>query len=333
MGTTVQQLPFYLTLPSDASMTLYPGNTAAVWTTKLQAPISLHGQWEVALVEMIYPNTTYNLPVEQIIEIRQWGNTEDMSKPIQHNIKIPAGIYEANDLIDYINSSVPNSITWTSKGTNTEQTCHAPLAPTKSTLRFHFTPSERKTHVTFYNHSCVITFPKSSSLLQNILGFADPTVRVNNSESYVDEYHEIAHRIDLGFQRQRPGFISSADQWGEVLLKEGHRFISQLPIAEVVSAKCINTGYGNQTLFVYSDIADYQVIGDTVAPILRTLPIKANTAFQMIVERFDSPHYVKVIRNHIESIQVTIASDLGADAKFEVGKSLVKLHLRKAGMT
>jgi len=98
---------------------------------------------------------------------------------------------------------------------------------------------------------------------------------------------------------------------------------------EIVSPKCINTAFGNQTLFVYCDMADYQPVGDSVAHILRTVPIKANSAFQMIVEKFDTPHYVKVIRNYIENVEITIASDLGKDAEFKVGKSLAKLHLRK----
>ena len=72
MGTA--RLPFYLTLPSDASMNLYPKNTAAEWTTKLQTPISLQGQWEVALVEFMYPNTAYNVPEDQTIEFWQLTN-------------------------------------------------------------------------------------------------------------------------------------------------------------------------------------------------------------------------------------------------------------------
>jgi len=44
---------FYLTLPSNASMQLYPNSTAAQYTIKLLRPIDLDGgNWEVALTEL-----------------------------------------------------------------------------------------------------------------------------------------------------------------------------------------------------------------------------------------------------------------------------------------
>ncbi len=49
---------FYLTLPSNASLNIYPDNTVAKYTTLLQKRIELDGDWEVGLTEMVY---TYNL--------------------------------------------------------------------------------------------------------------------------------------------------------------------------------------------------------------------------------------------------------------------------------
>jgi hypothetical protein len=51
---------FYLTLPSNSSMGFYPKNTAASYITQLRKPIVLHGQWEVAMVEIHFPHTFYN---------------------------------------------------------------------------------------------------------------------------------------------------------------------------------------------------------------------------------------------------------------------------------
>lgn len=48
---------FYITLPSNASMDLYPDNTLAKYITKLHHRINLEGDnWEVALAEIQYPN-------------------------------------------------------------------------------------------------------------------------------------------------------------------------------------------------------------------------------------------------------------------------------------
>lgn len=49
--------------------------------------------------------------------------------------------------------------------------------------------------------------------------------------------------------------------------------------------------------------------------------------------RFDVPHYSTystVLKTFIESITVDICTDLGKDAPFQSGKSLIKLHFRPA---
>ena len=46
---------FHLTLPSNTS------NTAAQYTTKLRHPLSLEGDWEVALTEISVPDMFHNV--------------------------------------------------------------------------------------------------------------------------------------------------------------------------------------------------------------------------------------------------------------------------------
>ncbi|KAJ8018312.1 hypothetical protein HOLleu_43764 [Holothuria leucospilota] len=55
---------FYVTLPSNSSPLLYPDNTVTHYQVKLSQPISLEGQWEVGLAEMIYPHQWYNIDEE-----------------------------------------------------------------------------------------------------------------------------------------------------------------------------------------------------------------------------------------------------------------------------
>ena len=52
---------FYMTLPSNASMKIYPNNTVAKYTTQLPTNIELDGEWEVALTEIIYNNKWGNI--------------------------------------------------------------------------------------------------------------------------------------------------------------------------------------------------------------------------------------------------------------------------------
>jgi hypothetical protein len=51
----------YITLPSDRSMSFFPNNTIAEFTTKLPETVTLDGDYEVALVELIYPFSFSNI--------------------------------------------------------------------------------------------------------------------------------------------------------------------------------------------------------------------------------------------------------------------------------
>jgi len=52
---------FYLTLPSNSSMALFPDNTLSDYTTQLLRDFALVGSWEVAVSEIMYPNTWNNI--------------------------------------------------------------------------------------------------------------------------------------------------------------------------------------------------------------------------------------------------------------------------------
>jgi hypothetical protein len=48
---------FFITLPSNSCMEIFPSNTVPNFKVKLPETISLTGDWEVALVEMQYAHT------------------------------------------------------------------------------------------------------------------------------------------------------------------------------------------------------------------------------------------------------------------------------------
>jgi hypothetical protein len=84
---------FHLTLPSNASMKYYPGNTVAKYTTKLSNRIELDGDWEVGLAEIIYPNSWYNMKEEYMKEYI-WKNSQLERGLYDYNHKIRAGHYQ-----------------------------------------------------------------------------------------------------------------------------------------------------------------------------------------------------------------------------------------------
>ena len=55
---------FYLTLPNNASMKMYPDNTLEHYITDLRQRIDMSGERECGLAEIEYPHTWYNITEE-----------------------------------------------------------------------------------------------------------------------------------------------------------------------------------------------------------------------------------------------------------------------------
>ena len=67
--------------------------------------------------------------------------------------------------------------------------------------------------------------------------------------------------------------------------------------------KCISA------LFIYCNIIDYQFIGNTYAPLLRTILVNENSDNygKYIDHIFSKPHYIPVSVNTIDTIEINIA--------------------------
>ena len=64
-------MAFYVTLPSNSSMDVFPENTLSNYRVKLPTSLQLSGEWEVGLVEIAYPHSWYVLsPYSSKISIR-----------------------------------------------------------------------------------------------------------------------------------------------------------------------------------------------------------------------------------------------------------------------
>ena len=84
-------------------------------------------------------------------------------------------------------------------------------------------------------------------------------------------------------------------------------------------------------LYLYCDIVEYSIVGDTLAPCLRTIPLTSRdsqTLDRTIVERFENPHYVPVSSSRFSEVSIEIANELGDEIQFGQGLTLIKLHFR-----
>lgn len=92
---------FYLTLLSNGSMSYFPENTTACFSTKLPKPIKLDGEWAVGIVEFHYPCTMFNVQKhENVVYIKKKVKLiEDDFTTIEYKSHIPETSYDDVDHI------------------------------------------------------------------------------------------------------------------------------------------------------------------------------------------------------------------------------------------
>jgi hypothetical protein len=85
-----------------------------------------------------------------------------------------------------------------------------------------------------------------------------------------------------------------------------------------------------KTLYVYTDIAVPQYVGDSRCKLLRTVGVPSGAKYdQQIVQNYENPHYVDVLTNEFEYIEIDIKDDTNERVPFMHGRSRIKLHFRR----
>ena len=88
----------------------------------------------------------------------------------------------------------------------------------------------------------------------------------------------------------------------------------------------VNAPY--DVLFLYSDIVEPQIVGDVLAPLLRIIKVTGQDG-EVVLNKFDRPHYLPVSRKMIDTLEIVIRTRTGDLTPFERGRSYVKLHFRQ----
>lgn len=99
----------------------------------------------------------------------------------------------------------------------------------------------------------------------------------------------------------------------------------------IVRAPNINNNKPSQ-MYVYCDLVDPQLVGDTVAPLLRIVNIDTqNTPYGATkTVHFHDPHYVPVLKSTFDTVEIDLRDDKGEHLPFRFGTSCMKLHFRRA---
>ena len=86
---------------------------------------------------------------------------------------------------------------------------------------------------------------------------------------------------------------------------------------------------GLRLMHIYCDVAAHTCVGDTQAPLLRTCDTEGEYG-DTVQKSFVDTHYIPVQKRHFDTIEISINTEDGKPMPFEFGKSMVKLHFRRA---
>lgn len=248
---------FYVDLPSNASLHMFPNNTLASFKVKLPHQIRFSIPYEVALVEIIYPHKHLNI-AEKEAYFECYEKPHDSSTD-RRRYYIPGGIYER-----------PMDI-------------RAVLNPM---VRFHGFRFD---------------------LIENLNRFRGIGGQKNSIRKFVNFSGNLAKML---------GYGDGSTEHVLVALNETAKYSPDFRT-------------DRSHMFVYCNIIEHQVVGDSLARVLRIVNFEKDQNSSLTCEKYLRPYYVPVDRESVDIIEISVKDITGSAFPFVSGSPvIVKLHFR-----
>lgn len=341
---------FQITLSSNASKSIYPHNNPSSFTTCLQKPIELElDRWEFALMSMLYPTRCLNnvedcsigIVIRQYIEPGRARALETLGRPsavrrpglldqilscphpeffppvdfvpgkmlrfVMRYVTIPKATFRSiADLCQYLCDRLNE---------HTESYCE--FMKLKDSKLFTFEINARTGFVTFNCQKIPLAdiwlIVKEPYLLQHRLGIL-PAHATNGEEHYFseDQIRKVSEKADSNFI-----------------------FLYEFPARGKILASLENP----PAIYVYTDIAKHQLVGDSSAQLLAIVPT-SRTPTAISEEDSDAhtyhvenpPYYIPLETNSFSRIEIQLRTDWGMPFPFQGNpnnRAVCRLNFRR----
>ena len=361
----------FVYLPSDVNSERYGGrNTAADYIVPLSKTLRLPPEWEVGLMEIIMPGCIYNIadPWDRGITVafkKKTVNREGhvFTKHGKVEIRVRPGQYTPEKYAEYVNSVLERlEIDPPAKDKVPMKLFYGRLKYEHNTRKMAFQLR--------VGESISITNPVLRRMLGFTEG--DPTIfrhirktAITSGEHYkvkeISEWEEMGEGEEEEEEEEaevagggRRGRESGGGPMRHTYTDTSRRTVTtDGSVRDAVSA--ITTLYGGkqkqrryrvfrpsgvcnfdingQQLYVYADIADYDLVGETEAPVLRIIPIgtfqQGQGCFTSQHFEFKNVHYKGLRIRDIDTIHIRLCNTYGENVPFVEGVSSVVLNFRE----
>lgn len=304
---------FLVTLPSNSNMSTHPTNEPANYTVKLASPITLTGDWEAALVSVQYSPTWMTFQNRITLAVFAIPDEDLDGKFVPHGtIYQPhAKVFAETDILvavpnktyTEINQSLKNSdkvasnlhfkvvhilpryyATALDLGEELCRVLNNALKICNITVRYDYDFTTRKGYFTVYGGSVSICM-ENYMIFGELLGHEARWLPCGMCPSYSQRRHDSPHFYRLGLASYREPRLSKVS-----------------------------------SLWVYTNITEYQQVGDTKAPLLGIIPAQGVIG-QRSHYTVNPINFLALNRNHIPEINIQITDDQGKRIPFQTGKN------------
>jgi len=294
-------MDFYLTLPSNTTDEY--DNKINKFRVRLPNTIDLVGQWEVALVEIIYPHCWPNVKGLPLMEVPQ--SYDDMK-----NMPSQAEVNKAENIIwfNYIPFERMDTLV---VPPGYYATPHELIKSIEKGLKRQM--HRIKAHIKLIKKDGQIDtsdLPKLSDAIKFSYDSVLKRVKLKLDTSVVDT-------LVLG--RHLQYMLGLEDGDGQLKTFSKPSYVAKYP--------CDLCG-GFYALHIFCDLVERQILGDSRVQLLRIVPVEGGYG-DIISKTFFSPHYVQLLKKQFNTVEICIKDDRNRFVPFDFGKCILKLHFRK----
>ena len=314
---------FWMVLPSNSNMNSDPKNRPEKYTVRLRTPLKFDtidqdtSAWEVALISFDYTNMFINVPDTVV---RCWVGTASVRNPrVEEKPKAIRATYEnMNQISRFL---VQRML----------QGDDADLSRENVVFGEFLIPAGMYQTVQDLGK---VFCEKFDEVFKPHYGIAlkmetDPTTKVvtfrNNNNETVRYFFtdQLIPRI-FGCAATTPDWLRKLGAEGRL---ENRPALQQIYSMAEVGSDPPKMHHRFHTMYVYCDIIQYQVVGDTDAQLLAMIPISDGWAErkQYIAS---NPNYVSLCKSHVSDISIWIYDDRGNKMAFPERPDPINISLR-----
>ncbi len=303
---------FLVTLPSNSNMKTHPGNEPSNYTVKLSKPLSLTGDWEAALVSVQYTPTWMTLQNRLVLVV--FGVEDPMVdinflppdiayqkhirvfEKFEREVAVPNTTYTeiSRKLVDMTNFTVQCTVvqilpqyfaTPNALGDEICRVVNKSLHDSILSIRYDYDfASKRGCFVV--SGGTLSLYAENSTILGDLLGHDSTWVPCGMCPTYDDRRaHNSPHFCKLNPAGNRESRLPKVNAW-----------------------------------MVYTNITEYQQVGDTAAPLLGIIPTQGSIG-QRSHYTVNPVHFLAVTCSHIPEITICMRDDKGKRIPFQHGSS------------